>query len=370
MSYNDWKAEVLARPGAEQRVRDLTDHIQTAQDLAALRRAKGLTQRDAAELLQVSQPRIAQIEKAENLTTELIHKYAHILGGQVRVVVEPSSTSSKLPGGPISPATSQSAHRVTPAEIRRSGFPLTVALKRGWIQSEGDDQGAAVLQFLQPLREQPLALAARKADNSIEFTPLQEAWVARILQLADGIAVAPYNPEALAALAERLRSYEPADLAKVPAELSACGVIALMEEHLPGSKLDGIAVLRGDGAAIIAVTNRGKRFDTLLWTILHEVAHVWLGHLHAVTITIDEDLGSTDRSDREIQADSRAKAWLFPTPFHTPTAASSVDDIHRLSRQYDVHPSVIVGQILRCDSAFYKRLSAFLAPVPMNVWQG
>jgi HTH-type transcriptional regulator / antitoxin HigA len=366
MSYEEWKAGVLARPGAAQRVQELYEKIQAAQDLAALRRSKGITQRDAAKLMGVSQPRIAQIEKAENLTSEVIEKYAHVLGGHVRVIVEAVPSS---PGdAQVSVGRGEKSNFKLMAELKRGFPPLREVMKRGWVQgAEPAELAASLAGFRSPVQNRQLAIAARKVDGPSAFTPTQEAWISRILQRAEPLTAGQYNPETLSKFASQLGTMEPSDLSKIPRELAKSGVIALMEEHLPGSKLDGIAVLRDDGTPIIGVTNRGKRFDVLLWTVLHELAHVWLGHLHAVPITIDEDLGSTDRTGRELEADERARAWLFPDPF-VPVGSPSAPELQSLSRKYDVHPSIIAGQLLRTNPDDYKRLSKFLTYVQAGVW--
>jgi transcriptional regulator with XRE-family HTH domain len=350
MSYDQWKAEVLARPGARERVNQQTENIRAAQELAQLRRSRGLTQKEAARLMGVSQPRIAQIESASNLTTELIETYAHLLGGRVRVTIEADVGDEQV------------------TAVERN-FPRNIAVKRGWFASmTSTDPHVNARMLLRRLDQGNRPIAARRANEDVAFTTSQLAWVARILDLAEGLKVEPYNPTAVDSYAKELASLEPEELALVPEKLARCGVIALMEEHLPGSKLDGVALLRGDGTPVIALTNRGKRFDVLLWTILHELAHVWRGHLHTVSIAIDEDLGTSDRPAREQEADNQARLWLFPEQFAVPHGRLEVSDVQRLSRQYNVHPSVIAGQILRKDRNEYRRLSKYLDKVPLGVW--
>jgi HTH-type transcriptional regulator / antitoxin HigA len=327
-----------------------------------------LTQREAASRMGVSQPRIAQIEKAHNLTSEVVQKYARVLGGEVRLTIRPADVAA-LDARTQEVVRPERSDRSVLAEVRKT-FPLSHAMKQGWLPAEPSVQlAASVHQFLSPWEEGYLSVAARKADSQHEFTSHQKAWVCRVLQRSVGRAVDPYDPERLGAFASELKTFEPSQLATVPARLASIGVIAVMEEHLPGTKLDGVAVLREDGVPIVAVTNRRKRFDVLLWTLLHEIAHVWLGHLHRLPIAIDEDLLTSSRSDRELQADERALRWLFPNGFPSIDRTPDTHEIHRLSRVLDVHPSVVAGQILRLNQrADYQRLARFVEHVPLIVW--
>lgn len=59
MSMNDWEKKVLAEPGAAERVAEIEDELRLAAGLTALREQAGLSQRDVARLIGVSQPRIA-----------------------------------------------------------------------------------------------------------------------------------------------------------------------------------------------------------------------------------------------------------------------------------------------------------------------
>lgn len=45
--------------------------------------------------------------------------------------------------------------------------------------------------------------------------------------------------------------------------------------------MDGCSFLLDDGSPAIAISGRGKRLDKVLFTILHEAAHVSLNHLSA-----------------------------------------------------------------------------------------
>lgn len=87
MNIKSWEKKVLAKPGAAARVAEIEDELRLAAGLTALREQAGLSQRDLAKRLGVSQPRIAAIERSKNVTVELLEQYVEAVGGHLHVTV-------------------------------------------------------------------------------------------------------------------------------------------------------------------------------------------------------------------------------------------------------------------------------------------
>lgn len=87
MSIKSWEKQVLAKPGAAARVAEIEDELRLAAGLTALREQAGLSQRDLAKRLGVSQPRVAAIERSKNVTVELLEQYVEAVGGRLHVTV-------------------------------------------------------------------------------------------------------------------------------------------------------------------------------------------------------------------------------------------------------------------------------------------
>ena len=87
MSVKSWENKVLAKPGAAARVAEIEDELRLAAGLTALREQAGLSQRDLAKRLGISQPRIAAIERSKNVTVELVEHYVEAVGGRLQVTV-------------------------------------------------------------------------------------------------------------------------------------------------------------------------------------------------------------------------------------------------------------------------------------------
>lgn len=87
MSLNKWEEKVLASPGAIERVAEIEGELRLATGLTALRRKAGLSQRDMAKRLQVSQPRVVAIEQAENVTVSVLEAYLAAIDMNLEITV-------------------------------------------------------------------------------------------------------------------------------------------------------------------------------------------------------------------------------------------------------------------------------------------
>ena len=100
MTVKDWEAKVLRANGAAKRVAEIEDELRLAAGLTALRERAGMTQRELADTMGVSQPRIAQIEKSKNVTIDVLDAYVSALGGQLEVNVVRAGRRTKILGAP------------------------------------------------------------------------------------------------------------------------------------------------------------------------------------------------------------------------------------------------------------------------------
>src|ERR1039458_10879178 len=87
MTMKQWEKKVLQRPGASERVAEIEDELRLAAGLTALREQAGLSQRELAKRIGISQPRIAAIEQSRNVTIDVLDRYVHALGGSIELTV-------------------------------------------------------------------------------------------------------------------------------------------------------------------------------------------------------------------------------------------------------------------------------------------
>ena len=100
MQWVDGKIESDAelRTMVEERLAEM----RVEQELAALRERLGMTQRQLAARMGVSQPAIAKLEsgQAKNIELRTLYRWATALGGQVKIAIEsrprrPSRTATR-----------------------------------------------------------------------------------------------------------------------------------------------------------------------------------------------------------------------------------------------------------------------------------
>ena len=84
--YQQLRDQVVARPGAAERLASLREETLAEIDLFDLRRALDLSQTDVAEGLGVSQAAVSQLEHSEDLKLSTLRRYLSRLGAQLRLV--------------------------------------------------------------------------------------------------------------------------------------------------------------------------------------------------------------------------------------------------------------------------------------------
>ena len=98
MSLKNWEDKVLHVDGAAKRVAEIEDELRLAAGLTALRDRAGVSQRELAEQMGVSQPRIVAIEKSRNVTIDVLDVYVSALGGRLEVTVVRAGRRTRLIG--------------------------------------------------------------------------------------------------------------------------------------------------------------------------------------------------------------------------------------------------------------------------------
>jgi DNA-binding XRE family transcriptional regulator len=95
--FMEWLQEEVKRRGGEKEVATLLDEMMLEDQLAALRKKRGISQAKLAKLVGVSQPVIARIESGgvRNLTMGTIIRTASALGGSVEIRIKPNRPTAR-----------------------------------------------------------------------------------------------------------------------------------------------------------------------------------------------------------------------------------------------------------------------------------
>ena len=261
--------------------------------------------------------------------------------------------------------------RLVERRARLNGLiPVSKAKARGWLGDAVniDQLEIATCQLLElrSLDEKPkFAIAARRSNSNEAITPEQIAWLAHVRFAASTTqSTSPFDLAALSTLASELprrTSIGPTSLHQVPKWFAECGVTVVFSEGLTGGRLDGAVTFLANGRPIIALTTRGDRFDSLIFTLLHEIAHLTLLHINPDSQSIvDIDVIGDNSDPIEQAADAQAMKWLFPSGFDF--ELSSLQAIRRSAESLGLHPSLIFGQIQR-RSGDWKRYRSHIPKV-------
>jgi HTH-type transcriptional regulator/antitoxin HigA len=222
----------------------------------------------------------------------------------------------------------EAAYRLQLAEGRERGdsierksklyavAPVRELTKRGWVTDAADEHELErrVLDFL-ALRslDDPLPQVANFRCSPVR-TPDQRglyAWTRRVEALASEQRPARYDRERLKAgilgLLELAR--RPEQAREVPGALISLGVGCVIVPRLEHTYADG-AALHATDRPVIALTLRLDRIDNFWFTLMHELAHLVLGHEGSYI----DDTGDAScvRDSREKRADRLASDWLVP----------------------------------------------------------
>lgn len=241
------------------------------------------------------------------------------------------------------------------SEVRRRArlnrlVPVTTLRKRGVLTGETLDKlEAEVVELLElkSIDDDPaFRIAARRSNHDEPVSLAQVAWVACVRRQARRCTgVKQYTRAKLETLAAALPTLlrSPAQFSELPERFAEAGVALVYVEALPGAKIDGCAFIL-EQTPVIALSGRGKRLDKVLWTLLHEIAHVVLGHVSSeVVVETIEDHDGGDDVERE--ADSRAGNWLLPKPLPKPPARVGLGWVNAVANERGLAPIVIVGQL-------------------------
>jgi HTH-type transcriptional regulator/antitoxin HigA len=246
------------------------------------------------------------------------------------------------------------------------GLPVAEMIKRGWIKAkdirEVDAVRSELMRFFQVNRIEDIEIlphAAKKTQVNTPPTSTQLAWLYRVKQIASGMLVARYSPEAVISAISKLKQllFAAEEARKVPRILAECGIRFLVVEALPSSKIDGVCFWLNERSPVVALSTRFDRIDNFWFVLRHELEHVIRRHgLASSTTMLDTELegeraGTSDTvQDEERVANEAAADFCVPKKmmdaFYSRKAAVVREaDIIAFSRMIKVHPGLIAGQL-------------------------
>jgi HTH-type transcriptional regulator/antitoxin HigA len=214
------------------------------------------------------------------------------------------------------------------------------------------------------------AAAAKRANHGEDISVFQQAWVACVRRQAKKSSpTGEYSPAKLAKLAASLpRLVKTAeDFATLPDQFKSAGVRLVYVEALPGAKIDGCAMFV-DGHPVIGLSGRGKRLDKVLFTLLHEIAHILNGHVNADNLIV-EDLDDGQESDREREVNQGAVGWIFPNGYPPIPPRINAPWVDQTAAELGLARITLVGQLQKRGRLDWRTTLAKNAPSVSDILQ-
>ena len=178
------------------------------------------------------------------------------------------------------------------------------------------------------------------------------AWQARILERARGkieageVGIFDLNDRWLQ---ELVRLTNRNDGPKRARDLLAKkGIVLIVERHLPGSYLDGAAMLADGKIPVVGLTLRHDRLDNFWFVLMHELGHVFQHLFDGLRFDFFDEEDGNDDDAIEADADKFALDALIPEALWNQCLsrfALSEEAVRIDAETIGIDPSVIAGRI-------------------------
>lgn len=318
--------------------------------LIQARIGRGLSQKDLADILKMPAQQIQRYEASGYMGASLARliEIASVLEVSVQESWEGKNT---VDGNSIFIWEDES-------NIRWNEFPIKEMVKRGWLSFKHKLSPAEAVKEYFNIAAGPqyvTALHRKKfhgGNKPNEYALL--AWQARVLEKARKIVVShdianfEYNDSWIKDLVSlSVREGAPVEVIKL---LASKGIVVVVEEHLPGTYLDGAAMMLETGHPVIALTLRHDRLDNFWFVLMHELGHVFLHLFDSLNMDFFDEEDNAEADDLEKEADQFAldslispEMWnLCLSRFSMTRQTVSMD-----AANLGIHPSIIAGRIRR-----------------------
>ena len=240
--------------------------------------------------------------------------------------------------------------------------PVKELQERGWIRATSsiDELEVEVCRFfaLASIDERPkMAIAARRANEGVELSPSQIAWVFRAKHVASKTTVARFSRnefERLLPSLVKLSTLPDGGIRQAITQLANAGIRVVVISRLPNTRIDGAMFWLNAASPVVAISLRYDRIDSFWFTLMHELAHVHQGYSTNGALDIDmigeTALDAAGRPEYERKADQLASDWLLPSNLldefirHNGPLYSR-GSVTMFARVTGVHPGIVVGRL-------------------------
>jgi HTH-type transcriptional regulator / antitoxin HigA len=130
--------------------------------------------------------------------------------------------------------------------------------------------------------------------------------------------------------------------------LAEKGIVLVVARHLPGSYLDGAAMLAEGETPVVGLTLRYDRLDNFWFVLMHELAHIFLHLFDGLRFDFFDEESASDADAIEAEADKFALNRLIPEDLWDlclSRFALSEEAVRIDAETTGIDPSIIAGRI-------------------------
>jgi HTH-type transcriptional regulator / antitoxin HigA len=278
--------------------------------LVRARIARGLSQTDLADQLGMKPQQIQRYEATNYMSASLARLIE--VAKALKVKISESFEAADNASGAIFAWSDLN-------DVSWSRLPIKEMVRRKWLEVRpGESALEATRDFFVHSAGPQFATAhhrkkVRAGNMPNEFALL--AWQARILSVAHRIYergdVKPFelNDSWLKELVELTRRKNgPCEARELLAER---GITLIIERHLPGTYLDGAAMLSAFSQPVVALTLRYDRLDNFWFVLFHELGHVFLHLMDNLKFDFFDEEDGSEMDAIEKEADDFALNTLI-----------------------------------------------------------
>lgn len=223
--------------------------------------------------------------------------------------------------------------------------PVRELIRRGAVsRSDPAIQAAEVAALIGD--DPTFGASAKRQVTEAPFTRAQTAWIALARHKAMKTPLPHYNEESFPVVAGSLPRLvtTPTNFSRLPAMFAAFGVALVHVDPFPGGRIDGVSLAIGENP-MIAISGRGRRFDKVLFALLHECAHIVEGHWRdAPRLHEDGKELAVGDSAVEDHVNALAAEWCFPGGLQKQRPVSR-HDVASLATKHGVAQALVIGNL-------------------------
>ena len=326
--------------------------------LIQARIASGMSQTDLAQALSLKPQQIQRYEASDYMGASLakLIDVSRLLGVHIEELFE---TDQEMRGSVF--------FWKTVDDVVWRQFPFKDMIKRKWFTvPRGGDPIKKVREYFLTAAGPQFATAFHRKKMHSGTVPNEYAllaWQARVLDRARKAIRRHEIPEfelddrwigKLVALTRREDGPR-----RARHLLAKKGIVLITEKHLPGTYLDGAAMMGETGRPVIGLTLRYDRLDNFWFVLFHELGHVFLHLIDGLHYDFFDEEGTREADEVEADADRFALDSLIPPDAWDKCLsrfALSEEGVQIDAGTLGIDPSIIAGRI-RKERADYTILS-------------